>query len=305
MISEKISKLLYNLQKKFPYLLRVWIEITGQCNLSCLHCYMDATETNFGSDLTYDELIKFADSLTKISKWIEIVFTWGEPLMRKDFNKILKYYYELGFRCYMVTNGTLLIKSRFEEIKKYISWIDISIDWLKDYHDWFRQKSCFDIVIDNIKYINNNWDKTIWIKTVITKENINSLDKVYEIITSLWIKNWHIIPVTAKWRWKQLTWLLDNKDYIYLDNFVKNNSQIKIVFDNPLKLSSKKCMCWIDNFSIQYNWDIIACLNADRETVKKYWNIKKDDIEYIWNNSFLDYRNKYFYNCNSELWKNL
>lgn len=293
-----INNTLFNLKKKFPLLKRVTIEVTSQCNLKCKHCYMDSKPIKNNDELTKEDYYKIAERL-KVRNGIEIVFTWWEPLMNEDFEDILKKFDSLNFSCFLVTNGTLLTEEKFLQINCFLSWISISLDWFKEYHDSFRWEKSFDIIVKNIQYVINNWDKEIYIKTVVTKENIWELNNFKNFIIWLWVKKWHLITLSNKWRWEQLNTFLDNNDLIYLKNFIKENADIEVFFDNPLEKELKKCICWIEEFSILYNWDIVACLNADRNTVKKYWNIKNDDVLGIRNKAFKEYRDSNFYNCNN------
>lgn len=295
---KKLDIHLYNLQKKFPLLRRLDIEVTRQCNLKCKHCYMDAIWEKGTNEMTKEELFLIAYTLKK--EWyknIEIVFTGWEPLIRKDFIEIAQYYKKLWFQCFLVTNGTFLTQSKLETIQDLFTWFTISIDGWKDYHNEFRWWNSFDITIANIRHIVNRWNN-LTIKTVITKDNIIDLENIYILLQKLGIKKWHIINLSSNGRWKKLSNFLENDDFIKIQNLLQNITDIEIFWENPLKKEQKRCICWISECAILYNWDVIWCLNSDRSNTKIYWNVKNNHIIDIWNCWFQKYRDKNFYHCN-------
>ena len=293
---EKLDQHLYNLQKKFPLLRRLDIEVTRQCNLKCKHCYMDATSEKDEHEMSKQDFFNIADTLYK--EWYkntEIVFTGWEALVRKDFIEIAKYFKKLWFRCFLVSNGTLLTKSKLEAIQDIFEGFTISIDGLKDYHNEFRWWNSFDITIENIK---NIVPHNLYIKTVITKDNIDDVNNIHQLLQSLWVKKWDLINLSVNGRGKKLSNFLEKDDYIKIQNFVENISDIEISWENPLKKEQKRCICWISECSILYNGDVIGCLNADRTQTQVYWNIKENSIIEIRNSWFWKYRDKNFYHCN-------
>ncbi len=295
---QKLHNSLYYLKKKFPLLKRVTIEITRQCNLQCKHCYMDATLEKDINELTTQELYKIADDLILWENtWIEIIFTGWEPLARKDIRDILKYYTTLWFRCFLVTNGTLLTIERFREIEPYIFWFSVSLDGFEEFHDEFRGWQSFDRIIKNLQAILPITNKDIYLKTVFSKQNIDNLERFYDFIIWIGIKKWHIIWLSQRWRGENLETTLDKNDHKKIREFIQSKNIIELIYDDPLNIENKKCSCGIEEYAILYNGDIIACLNTDRKKVRKYWNIRNNSIDCTWNDSFKEYRTKDFYHC--------
>ena len=68
-----------------------------------------------------------------------LLFSGGEPLMRKDIFQLFEYGNQLGLRMVISTNGTLIDKEKAKRIKELsISYVGISLDGLKDVNDSFR-----------------------------------------------------------------------------------------------------------------------------------------------------------------------
>ncbi|MDI6785976.1 MAG: radical SAM protein [bacterium] len=114
--------------------------VTKRCNLKCLHCYRDAGKkdkyelnTKEGKDL----LERIAQSGFKV-----IVFSGGEPLLRKDIYKLISYAKELNLRTLLGTNGTIITKENAISLKESgIDRIGISLDSInKEKHNRFRNK---------------------------------------------------------------------------------------------------------------------------------------------------------------------
>jgi len=78
-------------------------ELTSKCNLFCIHCYQKQIE----NELTLQEITSILGQL-KDAGCLKIIFTGGEPTLRKDFNEIYQNADEKGFATTLYTNGTLL-----------------------------------------------------------------------------------------------------------------------------------------------------------------------------------------------------
>jgi len=89
-------------QKCLPF--KVDIELTYRCNLRCAHCYA-SKDVRGELDLT-----RIEDVLEQLAEagCLELVFTGGEPTLKRDFVRILETAKRLGFAITLLTNGTAL-----------------------------------------------------------------------------------------------------------------------------------------------------------------------------------------------------
>jgi len=100
------------------------LEVTYSCNLSCKHCYVVGGNAR---ELDLNEYYKLIDDLFDLGTFC-IVFTGGEPLLRKDFFDIAGYAKRKGFLIVLFTNGTLIDEETADKIKGNGFWkIEISI----------------------------------------------------------------------------------------------------------------------------------------------------------------------------------
>ncbi|MDD4649278.1 MAG: radical SAM protein, partial [Desulfoplanes sp.] len=65
-----------------PLRLIAW-EITRSCNLACQHCRAEAHEEPYPGELSTEEAKALIDTFPQTGNPV-IIFTGGEPLMRKD-----------------------------------------------------------------------------------------------------------------------------------------------------------------------------------------------------------------------------
>ena len=137
----------------------VW-NCTQSCNLRCRHCYaavdgangQDARSTRGGgcncgtgvspvhpaNELSGDEARAMIDDLAAF-KCPVLLFSGGEPCLRKDLVELMAYAKEKGLRVVLSTNGTLItpeLATRFAAVG--LSYVGVSIDGLKSTHDRFR-----------------------------------------------------------------------------------------------------------------------------------------------------------------------
>ena len=93
---------------------QVSLELSYRCNLSCKHCYVDVAAEE---ELSFNELKHILDQLAE-SGTMYLMFTGGEPLLRRDFFDIAFYARERGFLVMLLTNGTLITPTVARKIER-------------------------------------------------------------------------------------------------------------------------------------------------------------------------------------------
>jgi Fe-coproporphyrin III synthase len=129
------SHLLQFSEDKTPVV--VW-NITRQCNLRCIHCYANAGSAHLDNELSTDEGIRLIDDLAKMGVPV-ILFSGGEPMMRRDLPELAGHAVEKGIRAVISTNGTLITQEAAQTLKNIgLSYVGISIDGTEAINDRFR-----------------------------------------------------------------------------------------------------------------------------------------------------------------------
>ncbi len=108
-LGELSERLLAQLQgRRYP--LEGMVELTGRCNLGCVHCYINqpaADRAARASELTTAQVLGILDQIAKAG-CLFLTLTGGEALLRSDFPEIYRYARQRGMLVTLFTNGTLL-----------------------------------------------------------------------------------------------------------------------------------------------------------------------------------------------------
>lgn len=126
--------------------------ITRRCNLRCVHCYADSEDRDYAGELTTREALALIDDLAEF-RVPTILFSGGEPLLRKDIFELAHHGAGKGIRTVLSTNGTAITSKVAGKIKEAgFAYVGVSIDGIGEGHDRFRgQKGCFDRAIEGIR----------------------------------------------------------------------------------------------------------------------------------------------------------
>ena len=115
----------------------VW-NVTQRCNLRCVHCYSASEDREYGGELALDEGKALIDDLAQLGAPV-ILFSGGEPLVRRDLLQLIEHAVRQGRRAVLSTNGTLITKSVAARLRDLgLSYVGISLDGLEEVHNAFR-----------------------------------------------------------------------------------------------------------------------------------------------------------------------
>src|SRR3989338_1772254 len=116
----------------------VW-NATARCNLSCRHCYFNASGLRDTERLSKKESENLVKDLAGMGV-PAVIFSEGEPLLEEDILEIASFAHERGMRTALSTNGTLITKKVAREIKNSdLSYVGVSLDGIEETNDSFRQ----------------------------------------------------------------------------------------------------------------------------------------------------------------------
>lgn len=159
----------------------VW-NSTKTCNLKCRHCYMNSDAQKYEGELTTEEAKRFIDDLAEFNVPV-LLFSGGEPLMRKDFFELAEYAAAKGIRPTLSTNGTLITREVAERIKKIgVGYVGISLDGLQEVNDKFRGKEgAFQAAMEGIQNCVAVGQR-VGLRFTINHHNIQELDRIFDFI---------------------------------------------------------------------------------------------------------------------------
>ncbi|MBF0252420.1 MAG: radical SAM protein [Candidatus Omnitrophica bacterium] len=159
----------------------VW-NVTRTCNLNCIHCYTSSTSKIYSDELTTDEGKALIDDLAVFGV-PSLLFSGGEPLMRKDIFELIGYATTKGIRTVISTNGTLIDQSVAKKLKELnISYVGISLDGIGDNNDKFRGSAgAFKKTEQAFKYCQEA-GLTVGLRLTLTRHNYIALPEIFSFI---------------------------------------------------------------------------------------------------------------------------
>lgn len=159
----------------------VW-NITPSCNLNCEHCYLDSSRDSplRGQSLSETQAKSIILDLAKFRVPV-ILFSGGEPLLRKDIFNLAEFAHRCGIRPVLSTNGTLITPSIARKIKKArFKYVGISIDGSPETHDKIRgERGSFRKTLLGIKNCQSLGIKT-GVRFTLMKNNFGDLEFIFD-----------------------------------------------------------------------------------------------------------------------------
>jgi len=159
----------------------VW-NVTRRCNLKCVHCYAHAKDRSFSDELTTTEGKSLIDDLAQFGVPV-LLFSGGEPLVRKDLPELAEYAVSRGMRAVISTNGTL-IRAETARILKDIglSYVGISLDGMEEINDRFRgMKGAFKAAMKGIENCQAAGIK-VGLRFTINKFNVGEIPRIFDLL---------------------------------------------------------------------------------------------------------------------------
>jgi len=123
-----------------------------------------------------DDFLKAVDTIKNTTRNITVVFTGGEPLLRKDIELCGRELRKRGLKWSLVTNGHLYDEQRhISLLNAGLGALTISLDGLKESHNWLRNsKSSFGKVVNAIELATSSGRINFDVVTCVNQKNIRS-----------------------------------------------------------------------------------------------------------------------------------
>ena len=180
---------------EYPFAKPYWIYISlsHKCTYSCQMC--GVVKILKGYELPREVLEK---SLDEISGWgwnPVIMFTGGEPFLRKDIFELISYAVNRGLTTEVVSNGFLINEKLANKIvSSGLKNIAISLDGAKEEtHDFIRRKGSFVKAINAIRNLveikkKNGFGPQISVWTTMMRENVKELLNLALLVRDLGVE---------------------------------------------------------------------------------------------------------------------
>ena len=179
--------------------------VTKACNLLCLHCHADAREP-FPNELTLQEGLQVINELSILGTEA-VIFSGGEPLLRKDFVlRLAEQCIDLGIIPAMLTNGVLIDHKVALELKDAgIMAVGIPIDSINPkVHDRLRNVAgIFDKALKAIKAC-NDVNLKVAVTTMALKSNCAEVPQMIDFVSRLGVDQIAIYDLVPNGRGKEM-----------------------------------------------------------------------------------------------------
>ncbi|RLG34533.1 radical SAM/SPASM domain-containing protein [Methanosarcinales archaeon] len=187
----------------------VFWNITGMCNLACAHCYISAGTVGHNNsrsrELSTEEAKAFIEDLAQM-KIPLLLFTGGEPLMRRDFWELTNHATAHGLKTALSTNGTLITHDVAARIKESgIEYVGISLDGAtEETHDRIRnQPGCFKKAVQALRNCADIGLKA-GIRVTLTRDNYEEIGRLLELSQELQVPRFCVYWLVPSGRGKEI-----------------------------------------------------------------------------------------------------
>lgn len=195
-----------NASQETPSIRLIAWEVTRACNLACKHCRAESRLEPYPEELSTEEAMGLIDSFPKTGNPI-VIFTGGEPLLRKDIFDLIRYTKDKGLRCVIAPNGTLLSSENVKKLKNTgIERVSVSIDGPDaESHNQFRGvPGAFEASLQGIENLKKQ-DLPFQINTTVTRDNLKNFKEIFSLAESLGAVAWHIFLLVPTGRASSIT----------------------------------------------------------------------------------------------------
>ncbi|RJX75620.1 pyrroloquinoline quinone biosynthesis protein PqqE [Vibrio sinensis] len=184
-------------------------ELTYECPLHCSYC---SNPTDLGSREQELSTEAWLDVLTQARKMgsVQLGFSGGEPLLRKDLEQLVEHGRNLGFYTNLITSGIGLTEKRIKQLKTAgLDHIQISFqaadpelnDAIAGRGNAFKQKQKMAEIVKAEGY-------PMVLNFVISKQNISEIPQILALSREL--KADYVELATAQY----YGWAFDNRDHL-------------------------------------------------------------------------------------------
>lgn len=161
--------------------------ITDECDQRCRHCYIFSKDTSKHLDsIRWDSMQHVVDNCCDMcgtyGRLPYFYITGGDPVLHPDFWKLLELLKGRGIPFAILGNPFHLSDSVCRWMKacgcqKY----QMSLDGMRETHDWFRKPGSFDCTLEKISCIKNAGIRSV-IMTTVSGTNIGEIPAVIDTV---------------------------------------------------------------------------------------------------------------------------
>ncbi|MCM8763213.1 MAG: radical SAM protein [Candidatus Omnitrophica bacterium] len=266
--------------------LNAHFDLTYNCNLRCVHCYV--TKDRKRRELDYAEVTELLDQLAQAGcLWLTL--SGGEILTRPDFFDIAFYAKKKCFALRLFTNGTLIeidTASKMAELSPLT--IEISLYGASEStHETITQiKGSFKKTLKAIELLKKKGLRVI-LKTMLMKPNIDELENIFKLGRDLAVEHQFDVEICPKNDGSLEPTKYQLQDDDLLEYFLNDIPQrMEYEEEEPRDSALKKPVCFpgTNSCAISSYGDVYPCAIM----LLNMGNIRNKKFKDIWYNETAD-----------------
>lgn len=163
--------------------------ITDECDQRCKHCYIFSGDPCKKPDTmdwaqmkeTFYNCLDFCEVYGRLPYFYII---GGDPILHRDFWRLLSLIKEHEIPFTILGNPFHLTDEACQKLKSYgCQKYQLSLDGMKDTHDWFRKPGSFDCTLEKIACIKKAGIRSV-IMTTVSGANIREVPDIIDTVVS-------------------------------------------------------------------------------------------------------------------------
>jgi len=272
----------------------IWIEVTPNCNLQCIHCY---TEARVNKDeqletLSKEEIEKVIGEAAELG-CRKIQFTGGEPTLRSDLKSLIEYAKVKGFELIEIfTNGTLLTEPMIKFLAEQKVNVAMSIySYRAKTHDAITKvPGSFEKTMNSLKLL-LAYGVPTRCEIVAMRQNEKELEATSYFLYQLGVYTRPPDPIRPSGRGRNM----ENWPTEYGQAFLQTKPSFIISRENYEK-NKRWNSCWFGKAAVTSSGNVIPCVFARDQVVGnvkhqslaeiilgekmlRLWGLNRDQIE--------------------------
>jgi radical SAM protein with 4Fe4S-binding SPASM domain len=147
-----------------------------------VHCYSDSENKEYPGELSTSEAKDMITDLAGFGVPV-MLFSGGEPFLRKDFFELLEFAIKSGIGSVISTNGTCINKNIAKRLKELgVRYVGISLDGIGEINDKFRGRvGAFEEAIAGFRAC-REVDQRVGLRLTLTKSNYQNINQIFDFI---------------------------------------------------------------------------------------------------------------------------
>lgn len=170
-------------------------EVTRACAYACVHCRADAQHQRDPRELSTGEAFALIDRLADFGNSPILIFTGGDPMMRRDLTDLIAYATQKGLRCSLTPTATALpTRERLEQVRDAgVRRVALSLDAPRpEVHDAFRKvPGSWERTMD-ILHRAHDVGLSVQINSTVAKHNVDILPEMVPFIQEVGAVQWSV-----------------------------------------------------------------------------------------------------------------